>query len=92
MLCFFLIIFALFFEMFGLIFFISTVCCAYRLRQHKKGPVCCFVWLGLVMTEALFGKTEDPFCKTDICYEVLNMYMFCMGFQTDICSGQTEAS
>ena len=32
------------------------------------------------MTGALFGKTEDPFCKTDICYEVKNMYMLGIRF------------
>ena len=26
------------------------------------------------------GKTEDPFCKTDMCYEVKNMYMFGIRF------------
>ena len=27
-----------------------------------------------------FGKTEDPFCKTDIWYKLLNMNMFGIRF------------
>ena len=30
--------------------------------------------------DASFGKAEVPFLKTDICYEVLNMYMFRIRF------------
>ena len=43
-------------------------------------PVRCSVWLCLVETDALFGKTEGLFRKTDIGYEVSIMYMFCIKF------------
>ena len=34
----------------------------------------------MLEADASFGKTKDPFGKTDICYEVLNMYMFGIRF------------
>ena len=33
-----------------------------------------------IETHALVGKTDDPFCKTDIWYEILNMYMLSIRF------------
>ena len=50
------------------------------LSKHITRPVSCSVWHCLVETDALFGKTWDPLCKTDICYEVLNIYMFGIRF------------
>ena len=34
----------------------------------------------MIETDALFGKTDGLFCKTDICYEVSNMHMCCIRF------------
>ena len=50
------------------------------LSKHITRPVSFSVWLCLVKTDASFGKTEGLFCKTDICLEVSNMYMFCIRF------------
>ena len=37
----------------------------------------------LVETEAVFGKTDGLFGKTDTMYEVSNIYLLYLGFQTD---------
>ena len=44
------------------------------------GFIRCSVWLCLVGTDALFGKTDGLFCTTDICNEVSNMHMCCIRF------------
>ena len=48
------------------------------LIKHVTRPVSYSFWLYLVETDALFGKTEDPFCQIDIGVEAFNMYMFCI--------------